>query len=54
MEKIERDETDWKDRRPKNEYWLNLIETVDVLSGRSSRQTVGSPDVTPNGKAELR
>jgi 6-phosphofructokinase 1 len=54
MEKIENEETDWKDRRPKNEYWLNLIETVDVLSGRSSRQNVGSPDVAPNGKSELR
>jgi 6-phosphofructokinase 1 len=54
MEKIENEETDWKDRRPKNEYWLNLIETVDVLSGRSSRQIVGSPDVAPNGKTEMR
>ncbi|QIW94917.1 hypothetical protein AMS68_000435 [Peltaster fructicola] len=34
MEKIEREETDWKDRRPKNEFWMNLIDVVDTLSGR--------------------
>lgn len=26
--------TDWKDRRPKNEFWLKMKDTVDVLSGR--------------------
>ncbi|KAL9625717.1 MAG: hypothetical protein Q9160_000037 [Pyrenula sp. 1 TL-2023] len=26
--------TDWKDRRPKDESWLQLKDTVDVLSGR--------------------
>ena len=26
--------TDWKDRRPKNEFWLQMKDTVDVLSGR--------------------
>jgi 6-phosphofructokinase 1 len=26
--------TDWKDRRPKNEFWYQLKDTVDVLSGR--------------------
>lgn len=34
MEKIEREETDWKDRRPKDEFWTNLVEIVDTLSGR--------------------
>lgn len=34
MEKIEREETDWKDRRPKNEFWLSLVSVVDTLSGR--------------------
>ena len=34
MEKIERDETDWKDRRPKDEFWMELINVVDTLSGR--------------------
>lgn len=27
-------ETDWKDRRPKNEFWIGLKDMVDVLSGR--------------------
>jgi 6-phosphofructokinase 1 len=34
MERIEREETDWKDRRPKEEFWMNLIDVVDTLSGR--------------------
>jgi len=34
MEMLERDETDWKDRRPKDEFWLGLKDTVDTLSGR--------------------
>jgi 6-phosphofructokinase 1 len=34
METLERDETDWKDRRPKDEFWLTLKDTVDILSGR--------------------
>ncbi len=34
MERIEREETDWKDRRPNNEFWLNLVDIVDTLSGR--------------------
>lgn len=33
-EKIEREETDWKDRRPKYEYWMSLKGVVDTLSGR--------------------
>jgi 6-phosphofructokinase 1 len=35
MEKIEREETDWKDRRPKDEFWMGLVDVVDTLSGRS-------------------
>lgn len=34
MEKIEREETDWKDRRPKDEFWMALVSIVDTLSGR--------------------
>jgi 6-phosphofructokinase 1 len=34
MESLERDETNWKDRRPKHEFWLGLRSTVDILSGR--------------------
>ncbi|KAI4148919.1 MAG: hypothetical protein LQ340_004872 [Diploschistes diacapsis] len=34
MEKLETTETDWKDRRPENEFWVELKETIDMLSGR--------------------
>ncbi|THV97860.1 6-phosphofructokinase [Aureobasidium pullulans] len=34
MEKVEKEETDWKDRRPKNEFWMDLVQIVDTLSGR--------------------
>ncbi|KAG9556833.1 hypothetical protein KCU79_g9950, partial [Aureobasidium melanogenum] len=34
MEKVEKEETDWKDRRPKNEFWMDLVSIVDTLSGR--------------------
>lgn len=50
MEKIEREETDWKDRRPKDEFWMDLIQVVDTLSGRRKAtkvlvpgSSVGSP-----------
>ncbi|KAM3421827.1 6-phosphofructokinase [Cercospora zeina] len=48
MEKIEREETDWKDRRPKDEFWMSLTGVVDTLSGRpkAKRSTMpGSPAV---------
>lgn len=31
---LEETETDWKDRRPKSEFWYNMKDTVDILSGR--------------------
>ncbi|KAF2398304.1 6-phosphofructokinase [Trichodelitschia bisporula] len=34
METIERTETDWKHRRPKDEFWLGFKDLVDTLSGR--------------------
>ena len=34
MKKLEEEETDWKDRRPKDEFWLGLKAVVDMLSGR--------------------
>jgi len=37
MERVENEETDWKHRRPKNEFWMNMISTVDMLSGRPKR-----------------
>ncbi|CAK1360098.1 ATP-dependent 6-phosphofructokinase [Cercospora beticola] len=44
MEKIEREETDWKDRRPKDEFWMGLTGVVDTLSGRpkAKRSTMPS------------
>lgn len=47
MEQIEREETDWKDRRPKDEFWMGLVDVVDTLSGRSlvkaSRTSMRTP-----------
>ena len=34
MEKLEREETNWRDRRPKEESWLQYKKIVDTLSGR--------------------
>ncbi|TKA23328.1 ATP-dependent 6-phosphofructokinase [Salinomyces thailandicus] len=51
MERVESEETDWKDRRPKNEYWMALVDVVDTLSGRPKayrRLNNGSSD-TANG-----
>nr|POE78654.1 atp-dependent 6-phosphofructokinase [Quercus suber] len=49
MERIEREETDWKDRRPKQEFWMNIVNIVDTLSGRpqSSRKLVQDNVVSP-------
>ena len=34
MKELETTDTDWKARRPKDESWLKLKPTVDILSGR--------------------
>ncbi|RDW66788.1 ATP-dependent 6-phosphofructokinase [Coleophoma crateriformis] len=34
MKDVEQNETDWKNRRPKDEFWMYLKATVDTLSGR--------------------
>lgn len=34
MKDVEEKETDWPNRRPKDEFWLGLKGIVDVLSGR--------------------
>lgn len=55
MEQIERNETDWKDRRPKDEFWTNLVEIVDTLSGRPKvcrTPMPGSPALDGMGKPE--
>ncbi|KAE8155187.1 phosphofructokinase 1 [Aspergillus avenaceus] len=33
---LEATETDWTRRRPKDEFWLGLQDTVNILSGRAS------------------
>lgn len=37
MEQIEKNETDWKNRRAKTEFWTDLKDVVDTLSGRPKR-----------------
>lgn len=34
MAKVEAEDTDWKNRRPKNEFWLGLEDLINTLSGR--------------------
>ena len=34
MKKLEEEDTNWKDRRPKEEAWRDFTEVVDTLSGR--------------------
>lgn len=38
MELIERRETDWAFRRPKNEFWRHFKGLVETLSGRSTAE----------------
>jgi 6-phosphofructokinase 1 len=47
MEKIETEETDWKHRRPKNEYWSVLQGLGDTLSGRPQTTPPASIPVMP-------
>ena len=41
MAMVEKHETDWKHRRPKDEFWMQLKDVVNVLSGRP--QVAGPP-----------
>ncbi|KAK4229549.1 putative 6-phosphofructokinase [Podospora fimiseda] len=34
VKKVEEEETDWPNRRPKAAYWLGMKEIVDILGGR--------------------
>jgi 6-phosphofructokinase 1 len=43
MKDVEEKETDWPNRRPKNEFWLGLKDVVDVLSGRPEVPRPESP-----------
>jgi 6-phosphofructokinase 1 len=38
MERLEREETNWRDRRPKAESWLKYKLIVDTLSGRPRKE----------------
>ncbi|OJJ98687.1 hypothetical protein ASPACDRAFT_79498 [Aspergillus aculeatus ATCC 16872] len=39
---LEATETDWSRRRPKTEFWLELQDTVNILSGRSSKENAAA------------
>ena len=43
MKDVEERETDWPNRRPKDEFWLDLKGVVDVLSGRPDIPRPESP-----------
>jgi 6-phosphofructokinase 1 len=43
MKHVEEHETDWPNRRPKDEFWLGLKHVVDVLSGRPEIPRPESP-----------
>ncbi|KAF2431259.1 6-phosphofructokinase [Tothia fuscella] len=48
MLKVETEETDWKHRRPKDEYWTKMKPLVDMLSGRPPVEGNGElPPVVP-------
>ncbi|KAF1815137.1 6-phosphofructokinase [Eremomyces bilateralis CBS 781.70] len=38
MEKVEKTDTDWKNRRPKNEFWREFKVLVDTFSGRNLKR----------------
>ena len=62
MEQLETRETDWRDRRPREEYWIGLKDIIDELSGRPKagecctecgRMRNGEPEAAvPQVKAE--
>jgi 6-phosphofructokinase 1 len=43
MKDVEEKETDWPNRRPKDEFWLGLKGVVDILSGRPDVPRPESP-----------
>lgn len=47
MERVENEETDWKHRRPKNEYWSALTSLGDVLAGRPRESTPVDVKIMP-------
>ncbi|CEJ61663.1 Putative 6-phosphofructokinase [Penicillium brasilianum] len=45
---LEETETDWARRRPKSEFWLELQDVVNVLSGRSTARAVDTWTIYEN------
>jgi 6-phosphofructokinase 1 len=45
MKDVEEKETDWPNRRPRNEFWTPLKAVVDTLSGRPEVPRPESPDL---------
>ncbi|KAK4219057.1 phosphofructokinase-domain-containing protein [Rhypophila decipiens] len=45
VKKLEDEETDWPNRRPKAAFWLGMKEIVDILGGRP-RYQLPEPDLT--------
>lgn len=43
MKEVEDKETDWPNRRPKDEFWVELKHIVDTLSGRPEVPRPESP-----------
>lgn len=48
---LEATETDWKRRRPKTEFWLELQDTVNILSGRTA--FCGESEVSASYQSKL-
>lgn len=48
MKKVEEEDTDWKNRRPKDEFWLSWKGTVDMLSGRPTGDKAGYTQKRPD------
>jgi 6-phosphofructokinase 1 len=47
MLQVEATETDWKHRRPKNEFWMSLSGLSDTLAGRPRDTAVRDVEVCP-------
>jgi 6-phosphofructokinase 1 len=47
MVEIEATETDWKHRRPKNEFWMAVSGLSDLLAGRPRKKSETTVMVCP-------
>lgn len=39
---LDKEDTDWKDRRPKSAFWLQFSDIADILSGRRGTPSIGN------------